>query len=218
MILFGLFERFKNFRFFLSSSLQMMTYSTNFFKRVNKQAAENVDEIKDIFRGAIFSECHQFWTFCSHSHFSQFPIFLYHLCLRKIEGKETFQTKCPLILLPHLVLPLTPTNRNRCQKVGSNSLCYTTLVGFAKWCIFSLNIYSPISVANEKKYFCVFLHLAESRKSAFSAASTRQQLGTNGAITPVVLDHVFLNKGNDFNITNSTFVCEVPGYYFFTYT
>ncbi|XP_072035167.1 uncharacterized protein [Amphiura filiformis] len=58
----------------------------------------------------------------------------------------------------------------------------------------------------------------ESRKSAFSVAATRPQMGRDGAMTPLLLDHVFLNKGGDFNVTNSTFICEIPGYYFFTYT
>lgn len=57
-----------------------------------------------------------------------------------------------------------------------------------------------------------------SGKSAFSVASSSSQLGVQDVPQIVKFDYVFSNKGNDFVTTNSSFVCQIPGYYYFSFS
>ncbi|XP_033637335.1 uncharacterized protein LOC117298290 [Asterias rubens] len=60
--------------------------------------------------------------------------------------------------------------------------------------------------------------LSSTRKSLFSAGATRHLTGQTGVYQTVVFDNVFANKGNHFKEHNSTFVCHINGYYFFSFT
>ncbi|XP_038051168.1 uncharacterized protein LOC119724266 [Patiria miniata] len=59
---------------------------------------------------------------------------------------------------------------------------------------------------------------ANTRKSAFSVTSTHPQLGLEGQAQSLTFDLNISNKGEDFNFGNNSFVCRIPGFYFFTFT
>lgn len=57
-----------------------------------------------------------------------------------------------------------------------------------------------------------------SRKIAFSAAAIEPQYGVEGVAQAVQFQDVIENIGEDFLVSNHTFVCSVPGWYYFTYS
>ena len=60
--------------------------------------------------------------------------------------------------------------------------------------------------------------LSDTRKSAFSVASSRSQWGQEGQAQHVTFDHTLANKGGDYLMANDSFLCRLPGFYFFTFT
>ncbi|XP_071491855.1 uncharacterized protein [Diadema antillarum] len=58
--------------------------------------------------------------------------------------------------------------------------------------------------------------LDASRKVAFSVAATRSQYGTTGGPQVVQFQDVMENKGGYYLASNYTFLCAVPGWYYFT--
>ncbi len=60
--------------------------------------------------------------------------------------------------------------------------------------------------------------ITSTRKSLFSAAATRHLTGQTGVHQTIVFDDIFTNKGNHFQEHNSTFVCHINGFYFFSFT
>lgn len=64
----------------------------------------------------------------------------------------------------------------------------------------------------------IYFHLVNaSRKIAFSAAAIEPQYGVEGVAQAVQFQDVIENIGEDFLVSNHTFVCSVPGWYYFTY-
>ncbi|XP_041467898.1 uncharacterized protein LOC121418224 [Lytechinus variegatus] len=59
---------------------------------------------------------------------------------------------------------------------------------------------------------------AASRKIAFSVAATEPQLGVAGVAQAVQFQDILENKGEGFLASNHTFICSVPGWYYFTYS
>ncbi|XP_022095052.1 uncharacterized protein LOC110981640 [Acanthaster planci] len=59
---------------------------------------------------------------------------------------------------------------------------------------------------------------ADTRKSAFSVSSTHSQHGSSSQMQSLNFDVNISNKGGDFNFNNNSFVCRIPGFYFFSYT
>ncbi|XP_071950214.1 uncharacterized protein [Antedon mediterranea] len=57
----------------------------------------------------------------------------------------------------------------------------------------------------------------EARKSLFSAARTTVFYGSDKNALNITFNHIYVNKGKHF-LYNSTFVCHLDGFYFFTFT
>ncbi|XP_063958980.1 uncharacterized protein LOC129264139 [Lytechinus pictus] len=59
---------------------------------------------------------------------------------------------------------------------------------------------------------------AASRKIAFSVAAIEPQLGVSGVPQAVQFQDILENMGEGFLASNHTFICSVPGWYYFTYS